>query len=423
MGKIRSLYVRPLRSSDLSFDSPGIIESRSAKVGDIIASVDLQATVLNQLTSASDSTQIRTLLGASPLANIRTASAAASLDQIVIRRTLSFLNRYKHKADIVAAYNAIYNGTADGKISRINRLVQLEQQRAGGVDTAYTTNNMTGVITQADTSLVTYGGNQTSNTYINSLGMRQPVHKVTVTGPVNSTNTIDDTDSVPIKFVGNGWQQIQETQPTYNSQKTDTSLPNQAVRTKFTDLRDLSLENKMRTETTQLNFQDQLIAQTVVNAQVPDLADILDNELKAIDIEVRKAQIAFAYLFLTSPIAGRVTAIFKDVGESVGIGEPVMRIEGQDEILLVGLVQYRAPLLINTSVKITAKEVFEDGGQATIQGNIVAIRGHDANNDEWDVMILAQNTGTNVTMPHGPPRSVVFPLNYHFDRETTDITI
>jgi hypothetical protein len=414
-----------MRSSDLSFDSPGIIESRSAKVGDAVVRFDFRSTVLDQLTSATDSDQIRTLLGTSPLASLRTASAAASLDQIVTRRTLSFLNRYKHKTDILAAYNAVYNGAPDGKMSRLNRLVQLEQQRTNGVASAYTTNNMTGVITQADTSLVSYGGSQTSNTYINGLGMRQPTHKaVTVTGPVSSTNTIDDTDSVPIKFDGNnGWQPIQETQPTYNSQKTETSLPNQTVRTKFTDLRDLSLENKMRTETTQLNLQDQLLAQTVINAQVPDLGSILDNELIAIDIDVRKSQIAFAYLFLTSPIAGRVTAIFKDVGESVGVGEPVMRIEAQDEILLVGLIQYRAPLVINTQVTITAKDVFEDGGQATIQGDIVAIRGHDANNDEWDVMIRAQNTGTNVTMPNGTVRSVEFPLNYHFDRETTDVKI
>jgi biotin carboxyl carrier protein len=423
MGKIRSLYVRPLRSCDLSFDMAGVLEARAAKIGDVVPAFDLQNVVLNHLDPTVGSASIRALFAGSPLATLRTPIAAASLDQVVTRRLLSYLNRYKHKADIVAAYNSIYSAAADGKMSRLGRLSQLEQQRATGVDAAFTAANLAGVVTQADTSVVTYGGNQTSNTYINGLGMRQPTHKVTVQGPPNATNTIDDTDSIPIKYVGPGWQPVQETQPNYNSQKTETVLPTQTARTKFTDLRDLALENKMRTETTQLNLQDQTITQAIVNAQVPDLGSILDAELSAIDGEVRKAQIAYALLYLTAPISGRVTAVFKEVGESVAVGEPVMRVEAQDDILLVGLVQYRAPLIVGTPVTVLAKEVFEDGGRATIQGNVVAVRGHDANNDEWDVMISARNTGTPVTMPDGTVRNIVLPLNYHFDRETTEVRI
>jgi hypothetical protein len=291
---------------------------------------------------------------------------------------------------------------------------------------------MTGVITQADTSVVSYSGNQTSNVYINSLGMRQPQHMVTVSGQVSSTNTINDTDSIPIQYTGPAnppsynaanWVPVYASTPTYNSQKTDTSLPTQTVKTKFTDYRDLSTENKMQTANTLLSIQDQLLAQTVANAQVPDLGSILDGELQTIDYELRKAQIAFALLYLTPPIAGRVTAIFKGVGESVAVGEPVMRVEGEDQVFLVGLVQYRSPLTVGMKATVVATEVFEEGGKATIQGTVVAVRGHDSNNDEWDVMISAANTGTQVTLPNGTKQNVIFPLNYQFDRETTTITI
>lgn len=423
MGKIRSLYVRPLYSSDVAFDTPGVLELRSAKVGDPVNAFDFQAAVASRLTAATTSDNVTILVGTGALASLRTRIAAAALDQMVAKRQLSYLNRYKHKADILGAYNAVYTAGAAGKVGRLNRLTLLEQQRAAAVDTAFTSGNLSGVITSADTSMVNYGGAQTANTFINGLGMRQPTHTVTVTGPPNATNTVNDTDSLPLKWTGSVWTPVQETQPNYNSQKTETTLPTQTVTTKFTDLRDLAAENQMRTETTQLDLQDQLLSQSVVNAQVPDLGDILDGELQVIDGEVRKAQLAFAFLYLTAPIAGVVTAVFKDVGELVAVGEPVMRIEGQDDILLVGLIQYRAPLTIGTPVTVTATEVFEDGGKASLAGRVVAVRGHDANNDEWDVMIQARNTGTPVTMPDATVRNVVFPLNYHFDRETTTVTI
>jgi hypothetical protein len=284
---------------------------------------------------------------------------------------------------------------------------------------------MTGVITQADTSEVSYGSNQTSNVFINSLGMRQKAHTVTITPPAGANNGIPDVDSVPIMWTAGGtWQYVEGVQPSYNSQHTETSIPTQTVRTKFTDLRSLATENKMQSVNSQLNLQDQVLVQTIANAQVPDLGSILDNELAVLDADLRKAQIAFALLFLTPPISGRITAIFKDVGESVAVGEPVMRIEGEDDILLVGVIQYRSAVTVGTSVTITAGEIFEGGGTATIPSRVVAVRGHDANNDEWDVMLAASNRGMNVTMPAGPAiPNVVLPLNYHFDREATTFTI
>jgi hypothetical protein len=249
---------------------------------------------------------------------------------------------------------------------------------------------------------------------------------------VPSQNTILPTDSIPIKYTGpvppnpydpSKWTEVYDGDPTYNSQRTDTTLPTQAVRTKFTDYRDLSAENKMQSENTLLNLQDQFLTQSVANSQVPDLGNIFDGELQAIDYELRRAQVAFALLYLTSPIAGRVSAIFKGLGEFAANGEPVMRIEGEDQIFLVGLIQYRAPLVVGMPASVTTTQIFEDGGTATIVGKVVAVRGHDASNDEWDVMISAPNTGTRVTMPDGTSRNVIFPLNYHFDREATSIQI
>jgi hypothetical protein len=51
----------------------------------------------------------------------------------------------------------------------------------------------------------------------------------------------------------------------------------------------------------------------------------------------------------------------------------------------------------------------------TIKGAVVAIRGHDSDDEEWDVIIRCPNLDA--------ANNPIFPLNYNFDFDDTTIDI
>ena len=150
-----------------------------------------------------------------------------------------------------------------------------------------------------------------------------------------------------------------------------------------------------------LGLQSQLLNEAAAQAMQSDLPEILSFQLKVIDLDVRLAQIAYAQLYLTTPIRGWVTAVFKEVGESVAAGEAVMRIECPDEVLLVGLVRHKDPLQIKMNVQVVVHEVYETGGEAILSGQLVAVRGHDSSNDEWEIVVRARNKNITIAWPDG----------------------
>jgi len=109
-----------------------------------------------------------------------------------------------------------------------------------------------------------------------------------------------------------------------------------------------------------------------------------------------------------------VTAIYKDIGESVQAGEPVARIENDDTLLLVARVLSRQVLKIQAVATITTGDLFGAGQNLTLTGPIVAVRGHDAQNDEWDIVIRC---------PNSADPNLRVPLNYQFDRDDTTMTV
>ena len=148
---------------------------------------------------------------------------------------------------------------------------------------------------------------------------------------------------------------------------------------------------------------------------VGEMRDIIERELDAADQDIRMLQLNFAHSFLLSPISGIVTGVFKDIGESVEPGEPVLRIENDRVVLVIGRVQCRAPLWVGREIRLSVRSVFENGHAEVVDGAIVAIRGHEKDNDEWEIICQVDNP-----LSDGRP---LLPINYHFDRDTDQLEI
>ena len=58
-----------------------------------------------------------------------------------------------------------------------------------------------------------------------------------------------------------------------------------------------------------------------------NLKQVFDNELQNIDLDVKRLQIAYLNTILMSPISGVITGIYKNPGDWVQAGEPVIRVE------------------------------------------------------------------------------------------------
>jgi hypothetical protein len=147
-------------------------------------------------------------------------------------------------------------------------------------------------------------------------------------------------------------------------------------------------------------------------------ATTFTNEVGAIDLSILRLQSAYIDTFLFTPTGGIVTNVFHGPGDFVRAGEPVMRVETDDPIYLVGTVKYRGMLRIGSKLNITTT-LFEaaaaGAAPTTVPGEVVAVRGHDAVSEQWDVLIMCSNrTGA------GDP---ILPLNYNFDFESTTIDL
>src|SRR5262249_37856204 len=138
------------------------------------------------------------------------------------------------------------------------------------------------------------------------------------------------------------------------------------------------------------------------------------NELTSIDSDVYRAQMAYLNTILLSPIKGTVTGVYKNLGDGVSPGEPIIRVENNDVIYLIATLVYRGPISIGSSVTVTTTLFDALGPSTSIDGSVVAVRGAQED-DHWEVTIKCDNLDNA-----GKP---IFPLGYHFDYDDTTVSI
>jgi hypothetical protein len=141
---------------------------------------------------------------------------------------------------------------------------------------------------------------------------------------------------------------------------------------------------------------------------------VFANELRNIDLDIKQLQIAYLATILMSPIDGIVTGIYKQVGDWVQAGEPVIRIENNSTVILVARLKLPGLIKIGSTVSVNTK-LFDSDRTITVIGNAVAARGHRDEDDRWDVLVSIKNVDDS-----GNP---IFPLGYHFDYDNTEVTV
>jgi multidrug resistance efflux pump len=174
------------------------------------------------------------------------------------------------------------------------------------------------------------------------------------------------------------------------------------------------LENLAQYERAQISLIDEQFAQFMSGQNLPYLAAVFQNELSSIDSDVYRTQIAYLNTILMSPISGTVTGIYKNPGDAVGPGEPVIRVENSDVIFLTATLVYRGPISIGSGVKVTTRLFDMPGPLTTVSGSAVSVRGRHED-DHWEVIVKCNNLDGA-----GKP---IFPLGYHFDYDDTTVSI
>ena len=533
--KVRSLTIRPFQSADLAFNESGILDIQNAPVAKLGVRVDafnLQDLYsrLGETLAGDDaklkfgSQEIETFLGSRYLFALRRESLRASLDEAVTDRENNYLERFAHKALIIAELRKLYPlaATTDSKVARLRAIATASDKQFTDMMGVLTTQGRLGVVEGPTTASVgtstakstgkshTDGTNKSEGDAKTEIESKTTVKSdtlsdSTITDDSNSTTTASllaiktraiaqqpeapansyyltvrhninvadshvveppdfkdaarhvssDTVNVPMKFDG-GWKEIDATELQTHKQvahgtsvdhgksHSDSEALAKATSTTKSTTKDVaasdgtsesntdgsfkqdsatkepiyshpSSEAQIRFQRAQASLQDELLTHSVFGFRSTHFERLFDNQLKMIDLRVRQLQVALAQRFLISPISGIVTGIYKDLGEQVNAGEAVVRVENHEDVLIVGRVQSRSMVRLGGTVKLTAKNVVEAAAAqpVTLNGTVAAVRGHDADNDEWDLILFCDN--------RGPGNTTKLPINYNFDKD--DVTL
>ena len=179
-----------------------------------------------------------------------------------------------------------------------------------------------------------------------------------------------------------------------------------------------SIESAAQDLRAQISLMDERFAQFMFEQDLPYLPQVFANELLSIDLDVKRLQVAFLDTILMSPIAGIVTQIYRYPGDWVKAGEPLVRIENDELILLVGSLVYRGAISVGAQATVTTSLFGLSAAAVSISGSVRAARGNCTDDARWDVVIQC----TNVEFDGNRLRKIL-PLNYHFDFDDTTVVI
>lgn len=177
-------------------------------------------------------------------------------------------------------------------------------------------------------------------------------------------------------------------------------------------------DGKAQYERAQISLIDQQFSALQSAQNIPNLATVFRNELASLDADVYRLQIAYLNTILMSPVAGIVTGVYKNPGDPVKAGEPVIRVEYFDVIQIEAIVIFRGPIIVNQTIVTIATALFGSSlGQPTsISGLVVAARIHN-DDDTWHLIVECANKDGST-----PPKPI-FPPGYRFDPDDTTVTV
>jgi hypothetical protein len=436
--KVVSMRSRPFQITHLCFDSDGILGALNTQLGAPATAFDFptfNATLAAAPTVAGDPSRllydfpaIQTHVAPVALAALRAEPRKAALDKAVNARQNAYFSKYGNIAAIVARINAWYSpNTADSKPNRLAILTALATDQANALKAAYTADNRLGVVKRTYSVLesVTKSGEITGETstatetgFTNEAGLGATLNpgNVLPSLPTGSTNA-------GVGFTkGNVYESGELTESVVNDQTTTRggsgskglAVERQLIVNTDYGYRMPYYDSQAQNERAQISLIDQQFSQFMYSQQLPNLTTIFQNELRSIDGDVYRLQIAFLNSILLAPFAGTVTGVYKYPGDSVRAGEPVLRVENNETVLVVATVVYRDRIAVGANASIQTNLYDSATTPTTVTGTVVAARGHASDDDQWDIVVKCNNVSGGAQ---------VLPIDYNFDYDDTVVTI
>jgi hypothetical protein len=407
--KVIALQATALQAANLCFESAGVLQDLPVTFGMLLGSgvgsapdvFDFDAfyaTLRSRPTVPGtdsrllyDSAKIEADATRFKLASLRAETMKATLDQAVNARENVFFAKYANafKAgpdNIIDKMNTLYASDRPGsKPDRIKRLQALAADQAHELRVAYAFDQRLEVV-------------KTTQSNLHTDGETRVVERDQGTGAITQFG-----------------HEFQSTEHHDTSSREDVSHSDQTLENTDYAYRTPLFESQAQYERAQISLIDEEFAQFMFGQNLPDLKTVFENELQTIDGNVLRLQLGVLNTILLSPFPGIVTGIYKNPGEWVRAGEPIVRVENNDVVLLVGAIVCRGPVSLGSSVTVETN-LFDATGssQTEITGTVVAARGQNED-DQWEVVVECDNLNE-----HGQP---VLPLGYQFDYDDTTLSI
>jgi biotin carboxyl carrier protein len=449
--KVVSLSARPWKASQLCFEVGGILGEIDIQLGATVTPFDfttfysgLGATVAGDLSLLSfNSAGILSApsVTASILAALRAEPRKAALDMAVNARQNAYFAKYSNMLNTVAQANNFYGGATWANPARLENLANYAQSQATQLANAYSTDGRPVVVMNTSSALNSKTfTTDSSKTTPNITNTTTPNLTTQETGQSNqqtigATNfpSMSFSPEVPkgaaraVSIAGGGVSDFfEEGTSGATSIETGKSIDIETgtetstgqayavetesiVNTDYT-YRIPSIECQAQNERAQISLNDQRFALFMATQNLPNLLAVLQNELNSIDRSVYQLQVAFLNTILLSPIAGTVTGIYKNPGDPVRAGEPVVRVEDNSTLFLVARLIYRGQIQNGSSVAVTTNLFDESGPHTPLNGSVVAVR-NCSEDDLWDLVVQCPNP------------SLIFPIGYHFDYDPSITTV
>jgi hypothetical protein len=445
-----NLRVRPSQWANLCFETGGVLESSSAQLGGTVVQFDYPTFSSNLLaTVGGDPSRLQydssgidgdAGLSASILCTLRGESIKAALDKAVNLRQNAYYGKYANQAAVVAQTKAFYDpGLANSKPQRLTTLSNISQNQADLLNAAYVTDGRLSVVKSTTSEIksktdsrgetcgttISDGFNQstnsgvqngTSNTFSDSVAT--DISNVTTSSSSVSTVSDDFTNGTSSGVsVNSSFGSGVVTQFGASISRSDSKgVANQVQAAVNTDYgyRVPSLESQAQNHRAQISLMDEQFSQFMFAQNLPNLDTVFTNELKSIDLDVKRLQIGYLNTILTSPIAGIITGVFKNPGDCVTAGESIFRVEDNATVYVMGTLVYRGLISLGATVTVTTTR-FSAGSPTSISGKVVAVRGVRGFDDRWEVVVRCNNLDGGGNQ--------ILPLHYHFDYDDTSVTI
>jgi HlyD family secretion protein len=417
--KLISMSVRPLRASHLCFNVDGIVGDTvlgangqpAAALGASVTAFPFDGfykTLESFPTTGGDKSRLQydflaLLDHAKPyaLATLRAEGRKLALQKALNTRQNAFHAKYGgRQAGIVQKMTEYYSLSSSYPKSKPNRLANLSK-------------------------LADSQWNLLSNAYNNSKVKRTGVYKSGVSVLDSNGKSSDLSAQTASGSLGPAMPGIPKDGDTWESLVFASGNSNEAMfiqeagtssGTATTTNDDFSyrvpyIEAQAQSERAQISLIDQQFNQFIASQNLPNLGQVFTNELNSIDADVCRLQVAYLDTILMSPIAGVVTGVYKNPGDFVSAGEPVIRVEDNSTVLLVARLVFDGVVELGDTVTIQTA-LFESTPDGLV-GTVVSVRGQSAD-DLWEVIIQYTNSGGE---------DFALPLGYHFDYDDTTVLL